>query len=126
MADEPKTTTGPVRGARRFRTTAAVTAAFAAGITIGPMVAAWAQEGSRAETYRLLNLFGDVFERVRAEYVEPVNDRDVIDAYVAGAAASARGLGWLLRRTQTGSIRVYLTVVVVGAAAVAVAAGALA
>lgn len=53
------------------------------------------------------------------------NDRDVIEAYVAGVAASARGLGWLLRRTQTGSIRVYLTVVVVGAAAVAVAAGAL-
>jgi NADH-quinone oxidoreductase subunit L len=53
------------------------------------------------------------------------NDRDVIMAYVGGAAASARGLGWLLRRSQTGSIRVYLTVVVVGAAAVAVAAGAL-
>lgn len=53
------------------------------------------------------------------------NDRDVIEAYVAGVAASAWGLGWLLRRTQTGSIRVYLTVVVVGAAAVAVAAGAL-
>ena len=84
MADEPKTTTGPARGARRFRTTAAVTAAFAAGITIGPMVAAWAQEGSRAETYRLLNLFGDVFERVRAEYVEPVNDRDVIENAING------------------------------------------
>jgi NADH-quinone oxidoreductase subunit L len=53
------------------------------------------------------------------------NDRDVIEAYVDAAAGSARGVGWLLRRAQTGSIRVYLTVVVVGAAAVAVAAGAL-
>ncbi|NCY25645.1 MAG: peptidase S41, partial [Alphaproteobacteria bacterium] len=46
--------------------------AFAAGLVAGPLVAAWAQDGGRAETYRLLNLFGDVFERVRAEYVEPV------------------------------------------------------
>ena len=33
-------------------------------------------ETNTSETYRQLNLFGDVFERVRAEYVEPVNDRD--------------------------------------------------
>jgi murein hydrolase activator len=35
-------------------------------------------------TYRLLNLFGDVFERIRAEYVEPVNDRDVIENAING------------------------------------------
>ena len=63
---------------------ASVTAAFAAGIVVGPMVAAWAQEGGRAETYRLLNLFGDVFERVRAEYVEPINDRDAIENAING------------------------------------------
>ena len=51
------------------------------------------------------------------------NDRDVVDAYVSGAAASARGLGWMLRRSQTGGVRLYLSVVVVGAAALAVAAG---
>ncbi|MBI0534468.1 S41 family peptidase [Roseomonas sp. KE2513] len=61
-----------------------VMAAFTAGVVIGPVVAAWAQDGSRAETYRLLNLFGDVFERVRAEYVEPVNDRDVIENAING------------------------------------------
>ena len=61
-----------------------VLAAFTAGVVIGPVVAAWAQDGSRAETYRLLNLFGDVFERVRAEYVEPVNDRDVIENAING------------------------------------------
>ncbi|MDB5381398.1 MAG: peptidase, partial [Rhodospirillales bacterium] len=64
-----------------------VGAAFAAGLVIGPVVAAWAQDGSRAETYRLLNLFGDVFERVRAEYVEPVNDRDVIENAIQGMLA---------------------------------------
>ncbi len=53
-------------------------------------------------------------------------DRDVIDAYADGAAASTRGLGWLLRRAQNGSVQGYLMVVVVGAAAIAVAAGVLA
>ena len=67
-----------------MRLLAPVAAAFTAGVVIGPVVAAWAQDGSRAETYRLLNLFGDVFERVRAEYVEPVNDRDVIENAING------------------------------------------
>ncbi len=70
---------------RRSVTFAAVGAAFAAGVVVGPMVAAWAQDGGgRAETYRLLNLFGDVFERIRAEYVEPVNDRDAIENAIQG------------------------------------------
>ena len=30
------------------------------------------------DTYRQLNLFGDVFERVRADYVEEVSDRELI------------------------------------------------
>lgn len=71
----------------KVRTAGVITAAFAAGVVVGPMVAAWAQDGSRAETYRLLNLFGDVFERVRAEYVEPVNDRDVIENAIQGMLA---------------------------------------
>jgi NADH-quinone oxidoreductase subunit L len=70
-----------------------------------------------------------------AAIVRPVNrlailaragDRDVIDAYADGAAASTRGLGGLLRRAQNGSVQGYLIVVVVGAAAIAVAAGVLA
>ncbi len=68
-------------------TTAAVAGAFAAGIIVGPLVAAWAQgaaDGGRAETYRLLQLFGDVFARVRAEYVEPVQDRDLVENAVNG------------------------------------------
>ena len=43
-----------------------------------------AQEGNRAETYRLLTLFGDVFERVRAEYVDPINDRELIENAING------------------------------------------
>jgi NADH-quinone oxidoreductase subunit L len=50
-------------------------------------------------------------------------DRDVIDAYADGAGATTRGLGWLLRRAQAGNVQTYLMVVVVGACALAVAAG---
>jgi carboxyl-terminal processing protease len=79
----------PAPGGRRWWTFGAVGAAFLAGAAIGPMLAvptiqAWAQDGGRGETYRLLNLFGDIFERVRAEYVEPVSDRDVIENAING------------------------------------------
>jgi len=50
-------------------------------------------------------------------------DRDVIDAYANAAGASTRGVGWVLRRAQNGNVQSYLMVVVVGAAALAVAAG---
>ena len=68
----------------RMRNVAAVAAAFAAGVAIGPVVGALAQDSGRAETYRLLNLFGDVFERVRAEYVEPISDRDAVENAING------------------------------------------
>ena len=71
-----------------------VGAAFIAGIAVGPVsrvvaphgfsFSANAAESDSADTYRLLTLFGDVFERVRAEYVEPVNDRDLIENAING------------------------------------------
>ncbi|MBL8658830.1 MAG: S41 family peptidase [Rhodospirillales bacterium] len=39
---------------------------------------------NRIDTYELLNLFGDVFERVRADYVEPTTDEQLIEAAVNG------------------------------------------
>ena len=82
----------------RLRNGLLLGAAFAAGIAVGPASGyldgvfgtdwaighALAQDSNRAETYRLLTLFGDVFERVRAEYVEPVNDRDLIENAING------------------------------------------
>ncbi len=70
-------------------------ACFAAGIAALPasgylagrlgMPVAWAQdEAGHTDTYRLLTLFGDVFERVRADYVEPVADRDLINNSLNG------------------------------------------
>ena len=46
-----------------------------------PSVAA---ETNKSDTYRLLELFGDVFERVRASYVEEVSDERLIESAVQG------------------------------------------
>ena len=40
------------------------------------------------ETYRQLNLFGDILERVRDEYVEEVSTSDLIDAAIEGMIGS--------------------------------------
>jgi carboxyl-terminal processing protease len=80
----------------KYRTGLLLGAAFAAGIAAAPasgllarhlgIVPAFAETttDSRAETYRLLTLFGDVFERVRAEYVDPVTDRTLIENALNG------------------------------------------
>src|SRR5690606_5302095 len=41
-----------------------------------------------SETYRQLNLFGDVFERVRADYVEEVSDEELVEAAINGMLTS--------------------------------------
>ena len=41
-------------------------------------------KAAAADTYRQLNLFGDVFERVRADYVEKPNDSKLIESAVNG------------------------------------------
>jgi carboxyl-terminal processing protease len=43
-----------------------------------------AAQTNSSETYRQLNLFGDVFERVRADYVEEVQDEKLIEAAING------------------------------------------
>src|ERR671913_1094909 len=62
-------------------------AAFAAGLTVGPMQQVVAQAGS-GDTFRQLKLFGDVYERVRAEYVEEVTDQKLIEAAINGMLTS--------------------------------------
>lgn len=44
----------------------------------------WAESGNSAETYRQLNLFGDVFERVKEQYVDEVSDEELIEAAISG------------------------------------------
>ncbi len=90
----------------RFRNGLLLGGAFAAGLAAGPAsgplqhmlgleptydfaARAFAQgveepSGGHAETYHLLDLFGYVFEKVRADYVQPVSDRQLIDNALNG------------------------------------------
>jgi carboxyl-terminal processing protease len=43
-----------------------------------------ASVGDKSDTYRQLNLFGDVFERVRSQYVDQVNDKKLIENAING------------------------------------------
>ena len=45
-------------------------------------------QSNTSETYRLLNLFGDVFERVRADYVTDVSDEKLIESAINGMLTS--------------------------------------
>jgi len=47
-----------------------------------------AQEKFSDDTYRQLELFGNVFERVRKDYVEEVSDQDLIEAAINGMLTS--------------------------------------
>jgi carboxyl-terminal processing protease len=52
----------------------------------GPLLA---QENARAATvYEQLDLFGDIFERIRSQYVEEVDDADLIEAAINGMLTS--------------------------------------
>jgi carboxyl-terminal processing protease len=87
------------RPTSRLRTALLVGAAFLAGaatlpaaglveqhfgIDLGFPTAYADTEDTHADTYRLLTLFGDVFERVRADYVDPVSDKELIDNALNG------------------------------------------
>ena len=41
-----------------------------------------------ADTYELLNLFGDVLERAKSSYVEEVSDKQLIEAAINGMLTS--------------------------------------
>ena len=61
-------------------------AGLAAFLLLSPMPATAQENGS--DTYRQLNLFGDVFEHVRSKYVEEVTDQDLIEAAISGMLTS--------------------------------------
>lgn len=79
----------------KFRTGLLLGVAFTAGVAVGPVsgmlgygqgwpvAEARAQDGNK-DIVRLFDLFSNVVERVRAEYVEPVNDRELIENAING------------------------------------------
>ena len=85
-----------------FRTSLLIGAAFVTGLAAGPLSglldrqtglhigihSALAEntgkDPAKPDMYRLLALLGDVIERVRADYVEPVNDKELIENAING------------------------------------------
>ncbi len=71
-----------------------ISARAIAVLAVAALVLAFAAGGAgRAEnaggiTYRQLDLFGDVLERVRASYVEEVSDKELIEAAIEGMLSS--------------------------------------
>jgi carboxyl-terminal processing protease len=67
-----------------------VTSVFVVGL-IGAaayLLSAGGPQAGSSDTFRQLKLFGDVFERVRAEYVEEVTDQELIEAAINGMLTS--------------------------------------
>jgi len=65
--------------------------AVAGALAVGGLPAIIGPQGATAaapDTYRQLNLFGDVFERIRADYVEEPDDAKLIEAAVNGMLSS--------------------------------------
>ena len=60
------------------------------GIAIAPQLAGplLASETDQAKTYKQLELFGDIFDRIRAKYVEDVDDAKLIEAAINGMLTS--------------------------------------
>src|SRR5476651_159422 len=55
------------------------------GLVLAAPLAAYAEKDN---TLQLLDLFGEVFDRVRSDYVEPVKDSDLIEAAINGMLTS--------------------------------------
>ena len=63
-----------------------VTMAVIAGLAMPSLTTAQTQNSE--ETYRQLSLFGDVFQRVRSDYVEEIEDKELIEAAINGMLTS--------------------------------------
>ncbi len=85
----------------KFRSGLLIGTAFVAGLALAPVSGfvlhrfgselgiphAMAADDNAPGTYQLLSLFGDVFERVKADYVVPVNDQSLIENAINGMLA---------------------------------------
>lgn len=83
--------TRPEQGRRRTIRRVAVSAALAfavgGGVLLGAAGGGQSQTNS-TDTYRQLSLLGDVFEKVRAQYVEEVSDEKLVEAAINGMLTS--------------------------------------
>jgi carboxyl-terminal processing protease len=86
--------TGNEEGSRMMRKVSLVVLGAMAGaatVTIGQQSHLFAGGSARAaisDTYRSLNLFGDVFEKVRSDYVEKPDEQKLIESAINGMLTS--------------------------------------
>ncbi len=76
----------------KFKTTLQATGLVLAGaVSAAVLMQAWSGASaatSKADTYKLLGLFGDVFDRVRADYVEVPDEKKMIENAINGMLTS--------------------------------------
>ena len=89
----------------RWFTAIAFMAAFS--VDLAPDLAAAAEpKQERASTYELLNLFGDVFERVRSDYVDETADEQLIEAAINGMLTALDPHSGYLNAQKFGDMKV--------------------
>ncbi len=69
---------------KKYRTTLFVSMALVSMAFFGAMPS----QGKSSDTYKQLNLFGDVFEKIRSQYVRDVTDEELIEAAIKGMLSS--------------------------------------
>jgi carboxyl-terminal processing protease len=84
--------------------TALAAAVLAAGLSLALGPARAAEQSS--ETYRQLQLFGSIFERVRADYVEEKTDKKLIESAIQGMLSSLDPHSSFLNEKSYGDMRV--------------------
>ena len=62
--------------------------AFVSGLALAAPAAAQSTSSEAADTYKQLELFGTVLERIRSDYVEEVTDEELIKAAINGMLSS--------------------------------------
>jgi carboxyl-terminal processing protease len=91
----------------RKTTARALYLALISGATMLPFSAAHsAPQGDDSSTYELLNLFGEVFDHVRTDYVEPVSDEKIIESALNGMLTSLDPHSSYMNEKQFGEMKV--------------------
>ena len=70
---------------RNIVSTTALILATVVFVSVSPASAA---KTDKSEIYRLLELFGDVFERVRSDYVEEISEEELVESAIQGMLQS--------------------------------------
>lgn len=88
---------------KQFIKTSALAIGFVCVMFAGPTFAA------KTETYNQLNLFADVFERIRSQYVKDVDDEELIEAAINGMLTSLDPHSTYLNSKRYENMRVQTT-----------------